>query len=221
MRTKDILNRVSRYYTNTLARHGLTARGVDWNTTDSQELRFAQFLPLLPSGESFSILDFGCGFGSIVDYLSARFGEFEYFGYDCAPAMVQAGRHRYRDRPRTTFSDCLDQLPATDYCLACGIFNVKGVDVDDRDWKSYMTETIDLMASKSRRGFGFNVLSIYSDPEKRRPDLHYADPLAWFDHCKRTFSRFVSLLHDYPLYEFTVLVRLEDTDSHLPAPPRA
>jgi hypothetical protein len=50
-------------------------------------------------------------------------------------------------------------------------------------------------------------LTSYSDPDKRRPDLYYADPLALFDHCKRTYSRFVSLIHDYPLYEFTLLVR--------------
>ena len=34
-----------------------------------------------------------------------------------------------------------------------------------------------------------------------------ADPLEAFDRCKRTYSRFVTLLHDYPLYEFTIIVR--------------
>jgi len=28
-----------------------------------------------------------------------------------------------------------------------------------------------------------------------------------FDYCKRTYSRDVALLHDYGLYEFTILVR--------------
>jgi len=39
--------------------------------------------------------------------------------------------------------------------------------------------------------------------------LYYADPIFLFEHCRRTFSRFVSLIHDYPLYEFTILVRKE------------
>ena len=56
-------------------------------------------------------------------------------------------------------------------------------------------------------GFGFNVLTLYSDADKRRADLYYADPLELFTHCRLTFSRFVTLLHDYPLYEFTLLVR--------------
>ena len=40
-----------------------------------------------------------------------------------------------------------------------------------------------------------------------RPDLFYADPCWLFDQCKRRHSRDVALLHDYGLYEFTILVR--------------
>jgi hypothetical protein len=57
------------------------------------------------------------------------------------------------------------------------------------------------------RGFAFNCLTAYSDQDKMRPDLHYADPCELFDICKRKYSRNVALLHDYGLYEFTILVR--------------
>ena len=40
-----------------------------------------------------------------------------------------------------------------------------------------------------------------------RPDLYFADPLFYFDFCKRTFALDVALLHDYGLYDFTILVR--------------
>ena len=36
-----------------------------------------------------------------------------------------------------------------------------------------------------------------------RADLYYADPRAFFDLCKRHYSKQVALLHDYGLYEFT------------------
>jgi hypothetical protein len=64
-----------------------------------------------------------------------------------------------------------------------------------------------MMHRVTRHGFSFNCLTAYSDPDKIRPDLHYADPCALFDLCKRKFSRNVALLHDYDLYEFTILVR--------------
>jgi hypothetical protein len=59
----------------------------------------------------------------------------------------------------------------------------------------------------SRRGFSSNFLTKYSDEDKMRNDLYYADPLFLFDYCKRKFSRNVALLHDYGLYDFTILVR--------------
>ena len=40
-----------------------------------------------------------------------------------------------------------------------------------------------------------------------RPYLYYADPLFLFDYCKKKYSKSVALLHDYGLYEFTILVR--------------
>ena len=47
-------------------------------------------------------------------------------------------------------------------------------------------------------------------PAERMKDyLFYADPGELFDHCKRRYSRWVALLHDYGLYEFTILVRKE------------
>jgi hypothetical protein len=53
------------------------------------------------------------------------------------------------------------------------------------------------------------MLTKYSDAERMagRPDLFYGDPLFFFDFCKRNFSRNVALLHDYGLYDFTIIVR--------------
>jgi hypothetical protein len=79
--------------------------------------------------------------------------------------------------------------------------------VSDAAWLGYVETTLDRLAALGRRGFAFNLLSRYSDPDRRRPDLYYGDPLALFDHCKRRFSPRVALLHDYPLWEFTILVR--------------
>ena len=45
--------------------------------------------------------------------------------------------------------------------------------------------------------------------ERMLADLYYADPCALFDHCKTKYSRNVALLHDYGLYEFTLIVRKE------------
>jgi hypothetical protein len=41
-------------------------------------------------------------------------------------------------------------------------------------------------------------------------NLYYADPFMFFDFCKRNISPYVSLLHDYPLFEWTLLVRKQE-----------
>ncbi len=105
----------------------------------------------------------------------------------------------------------ISALPPTpaeiaDYGIASGIFNVR-LGHSDSEWQNYLERTLDVLDRTSRRGFGFNCLTSYSDRERMRDYLYYANPGALFDLCKRRYSRNVALLHDYGLYEFTILVR--------------
>jgi len=202
-----ILQEVGAYYARKLSEHGTTARGVDWNSDASQALRFEQLLKVVDSAKPFSINDFGCGYGALVDALEGHGWEFDYRGFDVAPAMVEAARQRYGDRTGVRFTSDADTLQPADYTIASGIFNVR-LRFNDNEWEGYVFETLERLAGLSTKGFAFNVLSTYSDLDRRRGDLYYADPLYYFDQCKRRFSRFVTLVHDYPLYEFTLLVRL-------------
>ena len=134
-----------------------------------------------------------------------------YCGYDIAPAMIDAARRLHADVPNCNFtSDRGSFLPA-DYTLASGVFNVKlGARTDT--WTSYLLETLDEIDALSRLGFAFNVLTSYADRDRMRPDLHYADPLPLFDRCKRRYSPRVALLHDYELFEFTLIARKSPSD---------
>jgi hypothetical protein len=120
--------------------------------------------------------------------------------------MAQAAHARVASLSRCRITARREDLEPADFAVASGVFNVKQ-DADEQAWREYIWETVADLAALGRRGFAFNALTSYSDADKRRPDLHYADPLEAFDRCKRTYSRFVTLLHDYPLYEFTIIVR--------------
>ena len=205
MSTNDILTRVQEYYDEKLRTHGPTARGVDWKSPESQELRFAQLAKLIDHDRPFTINDFGCGYGALINYLKSCGLQFQYVGFDISSEMIARAGEMY---PGASFVDNQGDLREADYTLASGIFNVK-LDTDESAWKSYMLDVLDTMNSLSRSGFAFNALTKYSDAEFMRSDLYYADPLFIFDHCKTRYSRFVTLLHDYPLYEFTMLVRKE------------
>jgi SAM-dependent methyltransferase len=204
----EIRRRVDRYYSGKFAEHGASHWGVDWNSTESQELRFEQLLKVVDTGAPFTLNDYGCGYGALAGYLEQRDASFEYTGFDLSPDMIEHARSLYGDRPERRFTISAGELAAADFTVASGIFNVR-VGVDEDRWRAYVEETIESLARLSRRGFAFNMLTSYSDPEYMRSDLYYGDPRRYFDLCKRRYSRQVALLHDYGLYEFTILVRLE------------
>jgi SAM-dependent methyltransferase len=189
---------------------------VDWNSEESQRLRFRELARLLDDDPEASVLDYGCGYGALGPYLRGLGHHGPYVGFDISERMIDAARLANPD-PLASFSTDRPGLAPADYTLASGIFNVKQ-DTADEVWHRYVIETIGDLAALSRRGFAFNALSRYSDPERRRADLYYADPLELFDHCKQRISRFVSLLHDTPLYEFTLIVRLAPNLNTNPEP---
>jgi SAM-dependent methyltransferase len=201
-----ILQTVDRYYSDKLRRFGPTARGVDWNSTESQELRFAQLLTIVPGDDQVSLNDYGCGYGALLDYLRARGRDWDYRGFDVSAEMIEAASARHGNTASASFTSQFEVVKPADYTVASGIFNVKQSEPQDL-WREYVEDTLQTLDGLSVRGFAFNMLSTYSDFEKRRDGLFYEDPLRMFDHCKRRFSRQVALLHDYPLYEFTVIVR--------------
>jgi SAM-dependent methyltransferase len=194
------------YYEGRLRAHGATPAGMDWNSQASQELRFRQLARLWEDEPHASVVDYGCGYGALATYLRGGGHDGPYLGFDVSEAMIDTARGHAGSLPGCRLTSRRQDLAPLDYAVASGVLNVKQ-GAADADWASYVHETIADLAALGTRGFGFNALTIYSDVEKRRADLYYADPLAIFDHCKRTYSRFVTLLHDYPLYEFTILVR--------------
>lgn len=207
-----IRHRVQQYYDEKIQIHGPTPRGVDWNSPESQQMRFAQLLKLIDSSRPFTINDFGCGYGALADYLQKEIHSFQYCGFDISPQMIALAGEIHAAANHIAFVNRELELPAADYTVASGIFNVK-LDTSGVKWKKYILETLKTIDALSESGFAFNALTKYSDQEFMRPDLYYADPLYFFNYCKTNYSRFVTLLHDYPLYEFTILVRKDRAET--------
>ncbi|MBT3636931.1 MAG: class I SAM-dependent methyltransferase [Opitutae bacterium] len=201
-----MLGDVAAYYSAKLKMHGDTPSGVDWNSKESQVLRFQQLGKIIsPQKKRFSLADLGCGYGALYEYLVQTYN-FSYLGVDICKSMIQVAENRHQGKFGVRFVFAPEPDMQCDYCVASGIFNVR-LDNSDDDWFDYLSDTLRALDKFSLKGFAFNCLSSYSDEDKRRDDLYYADPRDLFDHCKRRFSRNVTLLHDYGLYEFTILVR--------------
>lgn len=193
------------YYTEKLRQFGSTPRGVDWRDGESQELRFAQLMQISGSTHSGSLIELGCGYGALYLYSRRRGWDFDYSGYDLSEEMVQAARRTLAGHSKAKVAVGGRPAEVGDYCVASGIFNVRFA-FSDAQWRRYVLDTLDDMAKAARKGFAFNALTRFSDPERMDPRLYYADPGDLLTHCLSTYGRRVSLLHGYGLYEFTVLV---------------
>ncbi len=205
MSAAALLDRVAAYYSATLAAHGATPRGADWNSLESQELRFERLLHVCAGATGFTINDYGCGYGALARFLHDRGMAAEYVGFDVSSAMIaEAHRHLAGIHACRLVSE-RSALTRADFTVASGIFNVK-LDTPVETWEAHVRGTVDDIASLSTRGFAFNMLTHHAHPDRRRDDLYYADPLAWFEYCRR-HTRRVALLHDYPLWEFTLVAR--------------
>jgi SAM-dependent methyltransferase len=199
---KGYLAPIARDYEEILAAHGATPPGVGMHNEREHRLRFEKLTTLIEGPDGGSIADLGCGYGALYDYLRERRLRVDRFiGYDISERMLAEARRRV---PEGEFilADTLDR--EVDFAFAGGIFNVR-MQIDEAEWLQHIDDTLDNMNAFTSRGFAFDLLSSYVD--YRNPLLYYGDACRFFDRCKRRYSRKVALLHDYPLYEWTMIVR--------------
>lgn len=202
-----LLNEVATYYAEKLTEYGDTPRGVDWNGAESQMIRFEQLCKIIDTKTpNFSLNDLGCGYGALLDYLRDKHPNCTYVGVDVSQEMIKVAEQRNATADQARFITASEPNEVAGYGLASGIFNVS-LGRSDAEWFDYLQATLDVLDRTSSIGFAFNCLTSYSNEDKKRDYLYYADPCRLFDLCKRRYSRQVALLHDYGLYEFTILVR--------------
>jgi SAM-dependent methyltransferase len=188
----------------TLEREGETSLGVGFKSRENQALRFAQILRLIePDAPPFSVNDFGCGFADLYGFIRDRQLPMQrYRGYDLSEKMLAVAAKSVGDDAELIQSDRVTEV--ADYSFACGVFNARLESTED-EWLAYMKSAVRNLQEHSTRGFAFNSLTTYV--EWREDHLFYVDPMEMFRFCKEEISPRVALLHDYPLWEWTILVR--------------
>jgi len=207
---KDTRDSLKAFFNDRAIVHGPVFQSVDWNSVDRQTCIFQQLLRVwqhkhMPA----SVLDYGCGYGALLDYILADDYALEsYTGYDFSSSMIVNAKASHETIDSYGFTDDYNALTDKffDYVIASGVLSMKFL-CDVSEWEDHCFNVISELWRLSRKGIAFNCLTTYSDQDKVRNDLFYADPCRFFDFCKRNLSRNVALLHDYEHYEFTILVR--------------
>lgn len=189
-------------YNSRFEQFGRDIRTVGWGSEADQHLRFDVLLRGVdPVGKT--VLDVGCGLGGLVPYLQKRTGgDFNYMGIDVAERLVADARTAHGGRRREFLTGDLFslELPQADLVLMSGALSLKSAGIED-----YARRSLARMYELAREAACLNFLSKYVDYELDK-NQHY-QPETVFGWAKKVAGK-VNLIHDYPLYEFTVqLVR--------------
>jgi SAM-dependent methyltransferase len=184
-----------RLYEDRYAEMGEDIRTLGWKSHADQRLRF-QVLCDIGDLSGRRVCDVGCGFGDLYDYLCTRFGSVRYTGVDLSPSLVQRAQARH---PGIAFrvQDILEQPPEpADYFLLSGALNYRFADN-----MKLTREMLALMLERAEEGVAVNFLSSYVNYQQ--PHNYHHSPEAVFA-LARSLTPWVSLRHDYPLWEFTL-----------------
>lgn len=203
--TNPDLTDLADLYSESLRKHGTTPMGVGWRDIESQGLRFDKLLQGFDLTQPFFMNELGCGYGALFDHLQRKnLPVLKFRGHEISQEMLRVAKSKIGQFSCVELlgSSRLDQV--ADFSIASGIFNVR-LDCEEGEWDKYVLSVLENLNAHSKNGFAFNALSTYVDFYE--PHLYYANPVRFFDYCKRNFSRHVSLLHDYALYEWTIVVK--------------
>jgi len=112
------------FYSSAIKKYGVCAKGVNWNSASTQNVRFKIICKLLPQNiEQYQLLDAGCGFGDLYHYLQKTDKlPSSYEGIDCHDDMVSIASNNT--------GCCIynldiikDSLPLADYVICSGAMN--------------------------------------------------------------------------------------------------
>ena len=191
-------------YNERYKKFGRDIRTVGWGSDADQSLRFdVLFRGINPHGKT--ILDVGCGLGDLVPYLERLTdGNFYYIGIDVAGELIQDAKIVHaRSNCEFLIGDIFSiDLPKVDISVMSGALSLKrdGIEI-------YARNTLRQMINLSRVAVALNFLTKYVDYEVQHNQHYHPEKVfSW----AREYSKRVNLIHDYPLYEFTIQAFTED-----------
>ena len=202
------------YYEDLLDQYGESYLALDWNSPESQKLRYKVFKEILIYGKkasNLSVLDVGCGFGDLYGFFKAEGllsrHRIKYTGFDISPKILGVARKKYPDA-KFEQTDILEQryLTGFDYIFCSGALNIRTTDAGSHF--EYVKSMLLRMYDLANSGVAVNFLSEGALPMSNLEDLNsgryfYFKPEEILNFCRFISSCYI-LRHDYHPGDFTL-----------------
>jgi SAM-dependent methyltransferase len=202
------------YYEDLLDQYGESYLALDWNSPESQKLRYKVFKEIFIYGKkasNLSVLDVGCGFGDLYGFFKAEGllsrHRIKYTGFDISPKILGVARKKYPDA-KFELKDILEQryLTGFDYIFCSGALNIRTTDAGSH--LEFVKSMLLRMYDLANFGVAVNFLSEGALPMSNLDDLNsgryfYFKPEEILSFCRFISSRYI-LRHDYHPGDFTL-----------------
>lgn len=145
-----------KFYKDSYKEHGISAKGVHWDSEFTQFKRFEILTSFIKNDLSTSsLIDVGCGYGGFIEYLKKEHLVPDiYLGIDCEKFILNITSKKF---DKNVFIRCdilKDKIPNADYLICSGALNI----LNQTDF----LEAIRNCYNASNKGFIFNFLTPHS-----------------------------------------------------------
>lgn len=189
-------------YNQLFEQFGYSNQSLGWGVKERSQLRFYILSKHWDLNDA-HILDFGCGFGGLKEYLERKnLRSFSYHGVDINSSFIDLAKQRnqnpacdfsYRDLFLDPFAD--DEF---DYSFVSGTLN----DYREDHYEFYKKVLLELFRI-SKKGIALNFLS--DSAEVRYSHASYFNPVESIKIASQ-FSKNLILRCDYMPYEFSIII---------------
>jgi SAM-dependent methyltransferase len=201
VKTEDRLDCIQRYEKR-LQEFGYSPATLGWGVHGRQEVRFSVLAePVLRVPES-SVLDVGCGFCDLSEFLTQHGWRGRYTGVDIVPGLLDVARRRHPDLDirELDITDESVALEEYDFVISSGALNAA---LPSGSNETHTAEALRSMYQRSRYATCVDFLSSYVDFQK--PGAYHTDP-GWALAAAKQLTCRVLLRHDYMPYEFSMFL---------------
>lgn len=207
MKNTDITENQSLYYDDLFRKHGNSVDAVASGLQIFKDLRYEKLCGIFADDPDKEITVHDVGFG--LCHLKKYFDEHQsgikivYSGSEVTPSFVTYAQEHFggefylRDLSEKSYPEKYDYLffGGTFYHLA---------GAKPEEYMDYMLKTLANAFSMCNKGIAFNLITEFVDYQL--DDLFYPDISELMRFLVKKISRFITISHNYPLFEHTVFV---------------
>lgn len=183
---------------------GVSPQALQWKSKGAAHQRFRQFWAEIDFDDK-NVLDVGCGFGEMGNFLTKRYENVKYKGVDIMPEFIESGKKIYPDleleqgdffgHPKSEVYDII---------ICSGALNSNfGTEDENLEFRKKAIKT---MFDHSTNVVAFNMLGGHPILENNNEsNIWYSDSLVILEYCM-SLTRRVILRHHYHPTDFTVFM---------------